>query len=450
MKKNVLALIIAGLLVASTIAGCSSKTVTNPDKPSAAAPENKDKPFAGEKIKVLIASSAQAKAQEDRTKEFTEKTGIQVEFLYNNFGTLLDKITAEGVAGTGFYDIIQYLDSWGASLKQFLIPITDRVTKDNIDMDRYPKAYQVGSTYDGQIYGLPVRAHPQMLFYRKDIFEKLGLKPPTTWEELEKAGKVIAEKTDLKPFANSYGLREGQNLNLWGSYLWSNGGDIFDDKWKPRFNDAKGIEATQRYIDLLLKQKIAPPDSVTWTEGEVLSSMQQNKSAMTISWWWMFDSMNGKSAAKEVAGNIGFAPVPQWEDKGKGAVAISMPLSIMKASKHKDAAWEFIKWITEPEVERGIVMDSLENKLPSDRSATILMQTKNLKDEEINKLSNGFHKVAAESLENARTFPMIPEWPKIVKVLETAMNNSALGAPVKETFDKAAKDVEAIMEKYYK
>ena len=39
-------------------------------------------------------------------------------------------------------------------------------------------------TYDGKLYGLPMQSQLLTMVYRKDLFEKNGLTPPTTFEEL--------------------------------------------------------------------------------------------------------------------------------------------------------------------------------------------------------------------------------------------------------------------------
>ena len=48
-----------------------------------------------------------------------------------------------------------------------------------------------GVTYQDKIYGLPETQMFGMLFYRKDIFDALGLQPPKTWEEFKKIIPVL-------------------------------------------------------------------------------------------------------------------------------------------------------------------------------------------------------------------------------------------------------------------
>jgi len=165
---------------------------------------------------------------------------------------------------------------------------------------------------------------------------------------------------------------------------------------------------------------------------------------MVIVWWWHYGVLTNPEKAKEVVSqNIGFAPVPAWEGKGKATLALSMPIGISKASKHKEAAWEFLKWITNPDLEKEDVLDQSD---PNTRTI-VVVQKSNLMDPEINAASGGMHKAAAVSLEVSDTFPMLPEWPEVASALEVAISNIAGGADTKTEMDKAAAEVTAIMKR---
>ncbi len=406
------------------------------------------KPYEGTKLTLMLNNATKNNALEKYSAEFTEMTGIELEFDMTPFGSLLEKITSEGVGMTGTYDIVTYLDSWGPAIKQFLIPIDDRISGAGIDMDKYPPAFQQAVTYDGKVHAFPWRGHPQLLFYREDIMQKAGVEIPTTWAELEEVAKAITEKTDLYGMSQPYASHAGQNLFVWITYLWSNGGAIFDDDMNPIFNNAAGIEATERFVDLLLELEVAPPGSVTYNEYEAVQSMAQGESAMAMSWWWQYTNLvNEEKAIPEVVENARFAPVPEWEGKGGATYAICMPLAIMKDSANKDAAWEFLKWVTNPDLEKKIVTTTDD----PNTTTNVAVQVATLKDAKVNEVWNGMHKTAAESLAVSRIMPQIPEWPEVSDVLAIAVNKTATGAPVKATLDQAAEEVRAILNRagYY-
>src|SRR4051812_49194096 len=57
---------------------------------------------------------------------------------------------------------------------------------------------------DGQVYSLPFASQTLGLFINKDVFEKAGLTPPTTWDEFITVSKALQEK-GIIPLANGMG-----------------------------------------------------------------------------------------------------------------------------------------------------------------------------------------------------------------------------------------------------
>lgn len=465
MNRKLVLLVVSALTSLSLIlTACAAPAPTSAPKPTeapkAAAPAapqapampyglKPGKPYAGTKIVWLASPATQWAAIMERIGQFTELTGIEVEFSPTPYANLLDKITTEAIGGTDAYDVVWFTDSWGPSLAQYFVSLNDRIAADGLDMNRYPKAYQLAGAFKSQQIALPIRGHPQLLFYRKDILEKAGVTPPTTWKELEEASQVIKEKTGLYGISTFYGKGSGlQNLWVWLTYLWSNGGDIFDEKWRPIFNNPAGVEATQRYVDLVLKG-YAPPGAVTATEYDGSNSVMQGESTMVITWWWHISNLTNPKAAKpEVVENIGFAPVPAWEGKGAATYTTVGVLGIFKSSKKQDAAWEFVKWATNPDLEKAWALD----KSKPETTTNVVVQIANLNDPEINAAWNGMQAAAAKSLEVAKILPRLAEWPQVGSVLEIAINDIASGKPTKETLDKAAAEITSIMERagYYK
>lgn len=403
-------------------------------------------PYKGTKLTFLVHNAAQSQAQQKRVNQFTEMTGIEVEFLMVPYPSLREKITADAVAGTGSIDLYCFLDGWGPSMTNFLVPLNSYLEADGIDLtEKLPPAYIKGGTYEGTTYGIPTRGHPQLLLYRKDLLKKAGVEVPKTWKELISAGKQIKKTSGKDGIAMYYGKgNSGQNLFLWYSFLKSAGEDIFNSKMMPTFNSPAGIEATQYYVDLLLKHKVASPGSKFFKEYEASQAVAQDNAAMVIVWWWHFGVLTNPEKAKSVvAENISFAPVPAWEGKGNATLALSMPIGISHASNNKAAAFEFLKWITNPDLEKENFLDKSDPKTRT----IVVVQKKNLVDPEINKVSGGMHKAAASSLAVSDTLPMIPEWPEVASFLEVAISNIAGGADTKTEMDKAAEEIKGVMER---
>ena len=226
------------------------------------------KPYAGTEVNLLTVVAPQFKAHEARLSEFEALTGIKVKYQYVPFASTREKLTAELVGQSAQYDVLSTMDVWGPSMYQLFEPLNAMLAEKKIDMEsRYPYAHlraaRDGNGNGKNILGFPIRGHVQLMFYRRDIFDKLGLKAPNTWDDMVEAGKVITAKTDMSGVAMYYGKTAGQNLMIWFNYLWGNGGELLDAKGQPAFNSPAGIAATQAYIDVMLKHKAAPAASAS-------------------------------------------------------------------------------------------------------------------------------------------------------------------------------------------
>lgn len=409
-----------------------------------------DKPYNGTKINFLICCSSvgQFAALIKRTQtEFTPMTGIEVTWDNTPYAAFQEKLLTEGSTGSGTYDVVAWVDSWGQGIKPYLAPLDDRLKQANIDVTDYPKAYlDAASGDDGTIYGLPFRGHAQVLFYRKDVFNQLGLQPPQTWDDVAAAAKTIREKTQLNPLAMYYKVGAGQNLFIWLNMLWGSGGDIFDQNKRPIFNNEAGLKATQQYVDYV-KNNLTNQSALTFDEGTATEEMTKGRAAMFVGWSWIYENFtNPEIAAPEVLNNVGVVPAPS-----NGGPPVSYgyiwPVGMLQSSQKQDAAWEYIKWLTSKQVEKAVVLDKSDPKT----SNIVAVRLSNLNDPEVNATTNGLHKVMGTMLQTARTEPLLPEWLEIQTVLETALNEAASGADVKATMDKAQQDIDAIMKRggYY-
>lgn len=87
-------------------------------------------PYKGTKLTFLVHNAAQSQAQNKRVAEFTKLTGIEVDFLMVPYPSLREKITADAVAGIGSIDLYCFLDGWGPSMTNFLVPLNDFLKTD--------------------------------------------------------------------------------------------------------------------------------------------------------------------------------------------------------------------------------------------------------------------------------------------------------------------------------
>lgn len=69
-----------------------------------------------------------------------------------------------------------------------------------------------------------------------------------------------------------------------------------------------------------------------------------------------------------------------------------------------------------------------------------------MRDEELNELGDNLFNIAGDSFEEADTLPVSRIWPRISDILSREISNMAVGDDVEESLDKAAKDIEKLLE----
>ena len=398
------------------------------------------KPFAGTELKVLCVVASQFRAHEARLAAFTEQTGITAKYTFVPFGSMREALTAEMVGGGGDYDLAIAMDQWVASLNNLFDPLDDVVRAKQIPLDRWPEAHLRQGRVGGRLLGLPSRGHVQLLFYRRDLFEKHNLTPPATWEGLvETAQAIQAREPGIAGVSVPYGRGNGQNLMVWYNFLWGRGGQLFDAQGQPAFNSAAGLQSVQDYVDLLRRHRVTPAGAVSFAEQDAVNSMGQGNAAMLPVWWWVRSTLVNPQSSRLTDAQIGFAPMPSYAGQPRTTFTNTWVWGIPRRSRRKEAAAELLAWIANPALEREILLD------PRESDVVAVMQP-NLMDDAVNARFGGMHRFAAEGLRATQSITFGPEWPQISEALETAMSEAATGAKtVPDAFNGAAAQVRRIV-----
>ena len=145
--------------------------------------------------------------QEAMAKDFEAKTGIKVEVIpveEKDLGTRATAAAAAGDLPDVIYHTLQYVLPW-AEAGILDVDANNAVVKDLGKKTFAPGALNMAKS-GSKIAAVPVDGWTQMVVYRKDLFEKAGLAPPTSYENITKAvealsgdgmfGFVAATKTD--------------------------------------------------------------------------------------------------------------------------------------------------------------------------------------------------------------------------------------------------------------
>jgi multiple sugar transport system substrate-binding protein len=226
-----------------------------------------------------------------------------------------------------------------------LLDLSPYIAKDGFDTGQLVDlAVQDFTAPDGHLYGLPRDLNTIALFYNKTMFDAAGLPYPDAtwdWNKLVEVATKLTKTSGGKTLQWGFYTETSDMENYWSSLVWQAGGDILSPDKKTVVIDTDQAAAGIQFLqDLIYKHKVMP-QPVAGGSGD---AFEQGQAAMEANGSWLVPT-------HEAAGiNFGVAPLP----KGPVGQATSVnPSGVVayKGSKSPDAAWEFIKCYTGPQLQ---------------------------------------------------------------------------------------------------
>lgn len=176
-------------------------------------------------------------------------------------------------------------------------------------------------SYNGQIYAIPMQAQALTLAYRKDVFDELGLKAPTTFQEMIAAAKKIQDSGKMKsPIALPW-LSSGDLGTAYVAMLGAYGKPYVDPKTKkPNFDTPESKQALQTMASLL---PYMDPQVTTFDQPKVQQQMYNGTAAMSIMFSGRMNDLTQATNSK-FANSFAFAPPPAAKAGGPVYTQVSI------------------------------------------------------------------------------------------------------------------------------
>ncbi|SFF67437.1 carbohydrate ABC transporter substrate-binding protein, CUT1 family [Halobacillus alkaliphilus] len=327
------ALGISSLLLGSALAGCSnseeSSSQTNSDG----------------KTVVELNGWGSSPEEEELLKETItafeeEHPNIQIkhEVIADQYMDVIKTRLIGGEAADVFY--LDALDAPSLMQQDVLEPLNDYMTED-FDVgdfeDPLVNAFKSGGTH----YGFPKDFSTLALFYDKQAFEEAGLEgPPENWEELREYAEKLTVDEDGDGTPERYGLGFAKELARQFYKFQPYGGKLVTEDGKAAFANEKSVEALKPIVDMYKNEKTAglPSDVGAGFGGDMFG---QQKAAMVIEGNWTIPFLENNFPDVD----YGTSELPAINGE-KATAAFTVAYVMNKNSEVKDAAWEFIEFMT--------------------------------------------------------------------------------------------------------
>jgi sorbitol/mannitol transport system substrate-binding protein len=304
----------------------------------------------GEKT-VTVATVANPQMQDIEKLSATfekEHPDININFVILPENELRDRVTQDIATKGGQYDVVTIgtfeAPQWAKNgWIENLGPYTSKDS--SYDAADLIPAVSKALSFENNLHAVPFYGESSFLMYRKDLFDKAGLKMPAqpTWDQVAGFARKLHD-----PKKNMAGICL-RGLPGWGelfaplnTVVNTFGGAWYDQNWNAQLTSAPFKQATQFYVDLV--KQAGEPGAPNAGFTECLTAYSQGHAAM----WYdatVAASLLEDPKSSKVAGKNGYAPAPVKETDWSGwlwAWSLAMP----STSKNKDAAWQFMSWAT--------------------------------------------------------------------------------------------------------
>lgn len=217
------------------------------------------------------------------------------------------------------------------------------------------------TTFDGGIYAIPYNLNAEFIYYNKQVFDKLGLTVPETWDDFLNIIKT-AKENGIIPIA------------LGNAEIWTGTIPFMMIAERERVGGLEAIEETLagkrpwtdeifirsgEMLQELMAMGAFEPNVNGIKPNEARSKFVTGQAALWINGTWEISILNAQMGPE----NYGIFSLPEIPG-GKGSidhhiVFADQAYAIGANCEHKDVAWELLKFMFSPERQEALVRSNV-------------------------------------------------------------------------------------------
>lgn len=208
---------------------------------------------------------------------------------------------------------------------------------------------------DGETFCLQQDYRIPLFLYRADAYKAAGISTtPATFDDVKRlAGDLSAKGKMSFPIGlgSGGGFFPGQAfLEFLGAPMLAekSGGKLFAANGKDPQFDRAAVQDLATVVKDLYDSQASTKAALNWGFTEIHQALQTGSASSATFGLYRFNSLKGSGAT-----DLAWAPAPAFDAAGKQAVN-GQTLSINNNSKKKDAAWEFVKFMTSAETQANL------------------------------------------------------------------------------------------------
>ena len=396
-----------------SLVGCGQRESASKERQTRSQPQ--------ELLMWLVGSENQAKVVQGIGNDFFKDKGISFRCEAISWGDAHTKYLT-CIAGGVMPDIGTMGFTWGTEFGSLgtMVDLAEEFPEDikEIEVKTFPGPWEA-INYKGRVYGVPFDLSLQIMFYRNDIITQ----PPRTWEEL--ADLLIHLKSQEKGMIFDWGSMSWIGF---ASYLWQAGGDFYNQEGTRSILDSDQASQALEFFARLYTDLGVPKSKIPLEQG-----MRTGDFPLAISGNWKIDSL--RLSAPEIKGKWSIALLPAGPSGTHTVFLGGRVMGIFNQSKNKQKAWEFIKFLFQPQTQIKLyeaARQAQDSYLASNITAWGALP-----------MEPEYKQVLKLQAQDAKGPPSVLGWDKSTRFIEEAIQRVVLqGADPKEELAKAARRVD--------
>ena len=354
--------------------------------------------------------------------------GVDVQLEVVNWQQMHDT-TVQRIAAGAMPDLVNtatiWLPEWVEA--EAIREVTPELVSDAVRADIVPALLELGASYQGKSYGLPIAVGGRGLFVNDELLAQAGYEEvPTDWEAFKQAITKIHEATGQ--FGFGYDAKGVQAFRYFGFFLWNNGGDFFNEDGTAAFNSEAGVEALTYLVELANSGAIPAPAGTAIEDLEPM--FKSGRLAMLIDGNYFATAVRTDSPDLEFS----VAPVPTATPGAEPVAWGVTDTLVIGNNAEPDLVKAFIDHIYSTEARTEF--DLNEGILP------LLVSQAELPEFTEDPVTAAF----VEQLSTYRFDPLHPNYSQMQELVKTAMQQALTGTDPKAALDDAAASFNSLIE----
>jgi len=340
MKKKIVSLILASMMVITGLVGCgNSNSATTKGQDSSKQSDSGDV-----HITYGIWDSNQEKGLRKMADEFEAKNpGIKIDIQvtgWSDYWTMLEAAATGGSLPDTFWmhsnEIYRYASNG------MLMDLTDKISKSSdVKLSNYPEGLVKIYNLNNKQYAIPKDYDTIGLWYNKTMFDKAGIPYPDetwNWDKLYEAAKKLTTG-DGKQYGFLAPLHSQEGYY---NFVYQNGGTIITNDKVSGYDNPKTIEAMKYYVRFV-SEGLSPK---IFDDAARAEAMQNGLVAMGLFGSW---NLSGFTANDYMAKNFNVAVLPSANDGKRASIFNGLGNAISANTKHPEESWKWIQYLSSKE-----------------------------------------------------------------------------------------------------